>query len=161
MPCKQNLYEDCCLLSHIPLNEERISYRLQSRFKSNSLGTSFDFKSILPEKPSIRAKISRSFLRCSLNKIKTEQDANEILPSESSDDEMDEIPSPKSSVNENYDDYLYKLATWVPSRGQTLIETDDEEEENMPVDVQINQDANNLGDSMDISTGKQIPQNGS
>ncbi|CAF3222391.1 unnamed protein product [Rotaria socialis] len=155
MTSRQKAFDECCLLSHIRLSKERILYLLEYRFKSNSIRTSFDFKSIHPEKPSIKAKISRSLLRCNPNSIKSINNNDENNAFESSDDEMNEISSPKSLTSVNDDDYLNTLAQWDPNAIQTMIESDEEEEEeqvDMRNDVQTTQDNNTNANSMDLST---------
>ncbi|CAM4821042.1 unnamed protein product [Rotaria magnacalcarata] len=154
MTSRRKTFNECCLLSHIRLNKERILYLLEYRFKSNSIRTSFDFKSIHPEKPSVKAKISRSLLRCNLNSIKSINNNDENNVFESSDDEMDEISSPKSPISVNDDDYLKTLAEWDPNAMQTMIESDEEEEVQVDMrnDVQTTQDNNTNVNSMDLST---------
>ncbi|CAF0990298.1 unnamed protein product [Rotaria sp. Silwood1] len=153
-------YDDCFLLSNICLNSERISSLLEYRFKSNSIRTSFDFKSILPEKPSDNAKISRSFLKVrpkNVNSVNNNDDKN--ILSESSEDEIDEISSPKTPINVADDDYLNSLAEWEPNNLRPIIESDEEEEQQQTrSDVQkINYD-NTPVDSMDLSTALPISQ---
>ena len=63
MSVKSLIYNDCCLLTNIDLNSQRIFQLLEHRFKSNSSTISFDFKLFPPEQPSPNAKISRSLLR--------------------------------------------------------------------------------------------------
>ncbi|CAF4785028.1 unnamed protein product, partial [Rotaria socialis] len=67
------------------------------------------------------------------------------------------ISSPKSLTSVNDDDYLNTLAQWDPNAIQTMIESDEEEEEeqvDMRNDVQTTQDNNTNANSMDLSTGK-------
>jgi hypothetical protein len=146
-------YDDCCLLSNIILNSERISYLLECRFKSNSIRTSFDFKSFLPEQPSTNAKVSRSLLKSYPIRINSNNnDDDESISSESSDEEIEEISSPKSSFNVNNDDYLDNLAEWEPNQQQPIVETDDEEE--VRNDIQEIIHDNTHADSIDMSAGE-------
>ena len=152
MNSDQFTYDDCCILSNIILNSERISYRLEYRFKSNSIRTSFDFKSFLPEQPSDNAKVSRSLLKfCPISITSINNDDN-TMSSESSEEEIEEISSPKTSFHASDDDYLTKLAEWEPSKPQPLIDSDDEEE--IRNDTQAIIHENDHIDSMDMSTGK-------
>ncbi|CAF4058749.1 unnamed protein product [Rotaria sp. Silwood2] len=154
MTSQKLTYDDCCLLPNICLNSERISYLLECRFKSNSIGASFDFKSILPEKPSNNAKISRSFLKVCPKKVNPINNNDECISSESSEDEIDQISLPKTPINAANDDYLNSLAEWEPNNFQPIIESDDEEEEEieMRIDIQTVDNDNTHVEYMDLST---------
>jgi hypothetical protein len=146
-------YDDCCLLSNLTLNSERVFYLLERRFKSNSTRTSFDFKSFLPEQPSNNTKVSRSLLRFhpSVNSV---NDNEEQILSESSEDEIEETSSPKLSPNDD-DDYLNKLAEWEPNKFQSMSESDDDgENEEAKMILQTINNENTLVDPMDLSIGK-------
>jgi hypothetical protein len=145
-------YDDCCLLSNIILNSERISYLLECRFKSNSIRTSFDFKSFLPEQPSNNAKVSRSLLKLYPIRINSNNNDDESISSESSDEEIEEISSPKLSFNVNNDDYLDNLAEWEPNQQRPIVETDDEEE--VRNDIQAIIHDNTHADAIDMSAGE-------
>lgn len=121
------IYDDCCLLTNIDLNSERILYILERRFKTNSNRTSFDFKSLSPEQPSNNTKVSRSLLRFQ-PKLKYNDDNEDSLSSESSSSEEDqeEVVSTNDDNDDDDDDYLDKLAEWEPDNFQPAIETDDE-----------------------------------
>jgi hypothetical protein len=149
-------YDDCYLLSNICLNSERISYRIEKRFKSNSNRTSFDFKSFLPEKPSNNTKVSRSLLKIYPINESSVNTNDENLSSESSESETEEIPSPKLPLDTTNDDFLNVLLEWDPNKAQPVNESDIEEEEEVRNDTQqINNDTI-PSDHMDISTGKPI-----
>ncbi|CAF0761377.1 unnamed protein product [Rotaria sordida] len=168
-------YDDCCLLSNICLNSERIFYLLECRFKSNSMRTSFYFKSILPEKLSNKAKISRSLLKILPKKVNSvdnnnnndDDDDDESILSESLEDDIDKISLPKSPINaaaaaaagdDDDDDYLNRLAEWEPNNLQPIIENDDnddDEEEETRMDVQKINDENTNVNPMDLS--KELP----
>jgi hypothetical protein len=145
-------YDDCVLLADICLNSERISYLLEYRFKCNSNRTSFDFKSFLPEQPSNRTKISRSLLKFYPTVKNSMTNNNENLSSESSEDEIEEISSPKSPLNITDDDYLNQLAEWNPDKFQSIHESDQEEEEIRNDSHQIN-NYNIPPEPMDLPTG--------
>ena len=130
------MYNDCCLLTNIDLNSERIYRLLERRFESNSNSTSFDFKSLLPEQLSNNAKVSRSLLRYQpkLNSTNNNDEENLSSDSISSTDEDDyEVTSNNDNDDDNdndNDDYLDKLARWEPENFRPMIETDDEDENN-------------------------------
>ena len=145
-------YNDCCLLSNICLNAQRISYLLECRFKRNSIRTSFDFKSIRPEQLSNDAKVSRTFLKFHPKKFNSIDNDNESVSAESSDDEIDDFVSPKLTMNIVDDDYLNELAEWEPNQFQPFIESNEEENE-IRNDIENIDHENKRTDSMDISTG--------
>ena len=126
MSFKPSKYPDCCLLTDIDLNSERIYHLLERRFKSNANQTSFDFKSFRPEQPSDNAKVSRSLLRCQ-PKIQFLTDYDENFSSDSSTSEEEDNDDEVLSTND--DDYLNKLAEWEPENFQPTTETDDDEDE--------------------------------
>jgi len=149
------IYNDCCLLNNLYLNSERIFYRLEYRFKNNSCKTSFDFKSFLPEQPSYNTKMSCSLLEFHPIIIKSIDDDDDHVSSESSEDEIEQISSSKSSINLVNDDYLNKLAEWEPGKSPGIIENDDDdEEEAIENDVQQMNNENTHADSIDSSTSK-------
>lgn len=124
------IYNDCCLLTNIDLNSQRIHHLLERRFKSNSQRTSFDFKSYPPERPSNHAKVSRSFLRVQPKIQSTDDSEEENLPSDADSSEEPEKESEEVISTNDDDDYYYKkLAEWEPKDFLPIIETDDEEDE--------------------------------
>ncbi len=158
MSCKTSIYDDCCLLTDINLNRERVYYLLERRFKNNSTKTSFDFKCFLPEQPSNNAKVSRSLLRCQPKNIcinhyedNTSSDAASSSPS---DDDHDEVFS--TNEDDDDDDRLNKLAEWESEGFQPMIETDDDEDDNENMIQSVNTENNNEDNAtnpMDISSG--------
>jgi len=155
MSCQSFIYDDCCLLTNIDLNSQRISNLLERRFKSNSNKTSFDFKSFPPEQPSNNTKVSRSLLRIQ-PKVKYINDYEENISSNSSSSEDEEDNEEELSTND--DDYLNKLAEWEPENFQPVTETDDddddEENENIIQSVSTkNGDEDNQTDPMEHSPG--------
>lgn len=147
------LSNDCCFLTNIHLNAERVHHLLQYRFQRNSSKTSFDFKLFPPEQPLDNIKVSRSLLRCQpkLNISNDYEDNFSSYSSSSDDDDQDEV----FSNNDNDDDRLQKLAEWDPSKFQSVNDTDEEEEDDNPIEpltsVETN-DEDHSSDSMDIST---------
>jgi hypothetical protein len=135
------LQDDCCLLFDICLNSERISYLLEYRFKRNSNRTSFDFKCFLPEQPSNNRKISHSLTKNYSTIIKSIDNDDENVSSESSEDEIEQISSPKSSINLTDDDYLDKLAEWEPNKSTLLVESNEDEEEEETIQQMNDEDA--------------------
>ena len=131
MNYRDSCYGDCCLLTNITFNTERISYLLERRFQRNSTKTGFDFKSFLPEKPSTNTKVSRLFLRIPLTSNARSTD-DDLLPDSApssplaSDHGRDEISSP---ILANTNDELDQLGAWEPGQLQAPTVVDSEEEE--------------------------------
>ena len=154
MKCGPLIYDDCCLLSNIRLNSERISYILECRFKKNSIRTSFDFKSIPPQVPSLNAKVTRSLLKVDQKKIQSlNNDDNESISTESSDNANEEIPLLKTQIDTIDDDYLNRLAQWEPNNLQPSIENDDDEQE-IENTTEVVTNENNSSEPMDVLSGK-------
>jgi hypothetical protein len=158
MSFKASIYDDCCLLTNINLNPERVYHLLERRFKNNSTKTSFDFKSFLPEQPSNNAKVSRSLLRCQPKTIYInhyEDNASSDAASSSSEEDHNDV----FSTNDDDDDRLNKLAEWEPEKFQSMIETDDDdddEDENENIFQSIsteNNEEENAINPMDVSSG--------
>jgi hypothetical protein len=151
------IYDDCCLLTNIELNSERVHQLLERRFKSNANKTSFDFKSFLPEQPSNNAKVSRSLLRFIPNR-NFDNDIEENILSDSSSSEEDDN---EEALSANNDDYLNELADWVPENFQPMIENDDDDDDDKDEDenvmrsnnIQDNDDEDNFTNQMDYSSG--------
>jgi hypothetical protein len=141
--------EMCCLLNNISLNTERIFDLLECRFKSNSLKTSFDFKSFPPEQPADNIKISHSsfkFYNPTVTKS-TENNDDESVSSESSNDEDEEVSSMDDLAE---DDHLDRLAEWEPDKNSPIVESEEEEEDNVQ---QMNEEITQVN-PLDLPTGK-------
>ena len=135
MHSTQSLYDDCCLLSNSKFNIERIRYLLERRFRSNSIRTSFDFKSFYPEKPANETKMPRSFLRVDQKRnFQRNQNDDFLLDSSSSSSfsstnskNFDEQTNSQDHLND--DDYLKRLADWIPNEEEfstnSLLKIDD------------------------------------
>ncbi|CAF1486647.1 unnamed protein product [Adineta steineri] len=145
------IYNDCCLLSNICWNSQRISYLFARRFRSNSSWTSFDFKFFLPEQPSNNTKISRSLLKFYSLKMNLSINDAENMSSDDLDDNLEEVSSPKAPCNSNDDNHLDKLAEWEPGKFLPTIESDDDEEE-VKDNNKIIANENTHTDSMNLST---------
>lgn len=159
MSCTSSIYDDCCLLTNIDLNFQRISQLLEHRFKNNSNKTSFDFKSLSPEQPSNNTKVSRSLLRFQ-PKLKYIHDYEDNISSDSSSsEEKDQEEEEVVSTNDDDDnDYLNKLAEWDPAKFQSMIETDDDDEndedENIFLSINTtNNNKDNQPEPMEHSSG--------
>ena len=133
MTCRDPYYDDCCLLTNITFNAERISFLLERRFQRNSTRTSFDFKVFPPEKPSTDAKVSRSFLRIHPTSHSRSTD-DDLLPDSApvspspADHDTDDL---QSTANAEDNEKLEQLYDWVPGQHQatTHVHSDEEEEE--------------------------------
>jgi len=156
MSFKPLIYDDCCLLTNIDLNSQRIYHLLERRFKSNSNKTSYDFKSFPPEKPSNNTKVSRSLLRFQ-PKIKYTNDYDENISSDS-DSSSSVAEDNEDILSTNNDDYLNELAEWEPLNFQPVIETDDNDEgENIIQSVSTeNNEEDNQMNPMECSPGIMI-----
>ena len=141
MTCRDSFYDDCCLLTNITFNAERISFLLERRFQRNSTRTSFDFKVFLPEKPSTDAKVSRSFLRihptshARLTDDDLSPDSAPASPSPA-DYDTDDI---QSTANADDNENLEQLYDWVSGQYQatTNVDSDEEEEETVDSDLSL------------------------
>jgi hypothetical protein len=135
---KKMLQNDCCLLSDKCLNSERISYIFEYRFKKNSNRTSFDFKTFLPEQPSNNIKFSHSLLKIHPKIIESIDIDDENSSSESSEDEIEQISSPKMLTNLTDNDYLDKLVEMEVKKSPSIVESsEDEEEEKIEDNIHI------------------------
>jgi hypothetical protein len=144
-----------CLLTDVCFNSERIVYRLECRFKSNSSRISFDGKCFPLEKPEENIKVSRSLLKLCPIIRKSMDNEDENILSESSEDEIEQISSPKSAINVVNDDYLDELAEWEPNKSSHLILENDEEEDIEENIQQMNNETTHV-DPLDSSTGKNL-----
>jgi hypothetical protein len=143
-----------CLLNNISFNTERIFHLLECRFKTNSLRTSFDFKSFPPEQPANNIKLSQSSLKFHPTVIQSIENDDESVSSESSNDEDEEISSPKSANDHDEDDYLNRLAQWEPDKNSPIVESEEEEEEEIEDNVQsMNEEIIQIN-SLNLPTGK-------
>jgi hypothetical protein len=141
-----------CLLTDVCFNSERIVYRLECRFKSNSSRISFDGKCFPLEKPEENIKVSRSLLKlCPIIKESMDNEDDNVS-SESSEDEIEQISSPINLVN---DDYLDELAEWEPNKSSHIILENDEEEDIEENIQQMNNETTHV-DPLDSSTGKNL-----
>jgi hypothetical protein len=158
MSVKSLIYDDCCLLTNIDLNSQRIFQLLEHRFQSNSSTVSFDFKLFPPEQPSTNAKVSRSLLRFQPKSTSTidDDDENVLSDGPSEEDEEDEEEEDNEEVfATNNDDYLDKLAEWQPGDFQPVIESDDDDvDENENIIQSVSTENNDENNQMDISIGK-------
>ena len=149
---QQSIYDNCCLLNGVRLDAERVESILQRRFRSNNHQTSFDFKSIRPEKPSINAKVSRSLLRFNPGVVTRIRDENELISSsESSSSSEDEIETENEKLSKTDDEYLNELAEWEPDRFLTIL-SDDDDDESMISENETSPN-NNISEETRIPTG--------
>lgn len=112
----------CCLISQSNYNSIRIISLLERRLKRNSSYVSFDFKSLSPEKPSKKSKVSRSLLRIQPKVLQNDDALLDSSSSSSSDEE------PIEETSNADDDYLARLAEWIPDQ-RPVEEPEDEDEE--------------------------------
>ncbi|CAF3679882.1 unnamed protein product [Rotaria socialis] len=160
----QLMNNDCCLLTNIDLNSQRVRQLFERRFKSNSSVTSFDFKSFHPEQPSNNAKVSRSLLRFQ-PKIQLSNDYEDHISTGSSSSEEDSHDDDGELSNNDYDDYLNKLAEWEPENFQVVAESDDDNDDDDDDDESNifqsisnnNHDQDNEINEMDCSIAEDVP----
>lgn len=124
---------DCCLLTNIDLNPQRINHIFNRRFQSNATTTSFNFKSFHPEEPSSNAKVTRSLLRFHPKPRLTDEDeynaSSESYSSEEEEDLNDELSHADNELSNNDDDdHLDMLAEWEPQNFLPIVESDGEED---------------------------------
>ncbi|CAM4773068.1 unnamed protein product [Rotaria magnacalcarata] len=164
----QLINNDCCLLTNIDLNSQRVRQLFERRFKSNSSVTSFDFKSFHPEQPSNNAKVSRSLLRFQPKiQLSNDNEDNTATDSSSSEEDNHDDDDDDELSNNDYDDYLNKLAEWEPENFQVVTESDDDnvddgddgvEESNIFQSISTNNhDQDNEISEMDCSIAEDVP----
>lgn len=121
----------CGFLEEFQLDSKRIYRIIERRYKSNNNKTSFDFKSIDPEKPSNNAKVTRSFLRFNpkMNAINAYENLISSASSQMSasdedgdDDGDDETNNGNQAPANNEDNYLEELASWRPDSFQPILQ---------------------------------------
>ena len=123
---QSQLDDDCCLLANVRWHRERISYYFRCRFQSNSVRTSFDFKSFPPEQLSDNIKICPSSLQFYPITFDIIENNEQNATSDESEEEIELIASPKLCTYDN-DDFLNKLVEWKSDNHQTVDESDDDE----------------------------------
>lgn len=108
-------------------NSARIDYLLERRFRKNSSRTSFDFKSIDPERPRTETKISRSLLRVQNNTNLSPEKSLKDLHDESSSSSFSDTDEPLITDKDtiaarfNDDDYLERLAEWTSNESSSAL----------------------------------------
>ncbi|CAF0840192.1 unnamed protein product [Adineta ricciae] len=125
--------DDCCLLPNVCWHRERISYYFRCRFQANSVRTSFDFKSFLPEQLSDNIKICPSSLQFYPITFDIIESNEQNATSDESEEEIELTSSPKLCTYDN-DDFLNKLVEWKSDNHQPVDESDDDEAMNEQVE---------------------------
>lgn len=125
------MFERCCLISSTNFNPTRIVSLLEQRLKRNSSRISFDFKCLTAEKTERNAKISRSLLKIQPKNVLIDENPSDLSFSSSNEDEdeiIEDEQQQEETSNRN-DEYLDRLASWIPNETTQQIDEETEEEE--------------------------------